>query len=123
MGMHGLYPWVELVAAIRDIVSAFLLLRIRPALSLLMATEFPEIHMPLQRDLVRIYLVMPFGWDGAPPNFARLGDAIASAHLKCGLSRGTMRLNHAFPPAMYVDDGISIELNMPRRLKTPTMRR
>ena len=121
MDLHGMCPGVDLVATKRDFASAFRLLRSRPALSLLMATEFPANHIPLPRDLVCIYLAMPFGRNGAPSNFARLGAAIASAHLQCGSSRSTRCLNHAFQSVMYVDGGIFIELKIPLRLTNTTI--
>ena len=120
MGLHGMYPGVELVATKLDVAAAFRLLRLRPALSLLMATEFPANHIPLPHDLVCIYLVTPFGWNGSPANFARSGDEIASAHLQSGLSRSARHLDHAFRSVMYVDDGSFIELHIPIRLTKTT---
>ena len=53
----------------RDIASAFRLLRVRPALSLLMCTELPGCALGRPLDLILFYLAMPFGWNGAPANF------------------------------------------------------
>ena len=116
MGLTGRYPELELKATKRDIASAFRLPRLRPALSLLAATEFPARHVSLSRDLICIYLVMPFGWNGSPANFARFGDAITLARQQCGLRRGDRHLHHSFRPRTYADDGIFIEINARRRL-------
>lgn len=116
MGLHAMYPGSELVVTKRDIASAFRLLRLRPSLSMLMETEFPSPHIPLQHDMVCICLAMPIGRNGAPGNCAQFGEANARAHLQCGLPRSTMRLNHDCRSVMYVDGGIFIELNMQNRL-------
>ena len=46
MGLHGMYPGVDLLATKRDVASAFRLLRLRRGISLLMATVFPVNHIP-----------------------------------------------------------------------------
>ena len=68
----------------RDIASASRLLRLRPALSLHICAEFPGGFLVQGRDLVLIYLVIPFGWNGAPANFAIFGDAITCSQAKFG---------------------------------------
>ena len=52
-----------------------------------MRTEFPGGFIGRPRDLVLLYMAMPFGWNGAPANFAIFGDAIACLHAKFGMGR------------------------------------
>ena len=61
MSLRGRYQNLPLQPAKRDIASPFRLLRLRPAMVLLMVTEFPAAHFDLGNDLLRFYLVMPFG--------------------------------------------------------------
>ena len=76
MSLVGMYPGLSLRVTIRDVASAFRLLRLHPALSLVMVTESPADNAHLTSDLVFCYLVMPFGWTGSPAHFARFGDAV-----------------------------------------------
>ena len=98
-----------------------MLLRIHPALALVMVTEFPANHVNLPGDLVCFYLAMPFGWNGAPSHFAVFGGAIAGAHVRCGLHQPVTLMRHSFRSMMYVDDGIFIEIAAPERMLATTL--
>ena len=54
------YPDFDIGMGKRDIASALLPLRLHPALSLLMCKDFPGFHIGRPRDVVLLYLVMPF---------------------------------------------------------------
>ena len=82
MSLAGMYPGFPLRVAKRDVASAFRLLRPHPALALAIVAGFPASHVNMDHDLVRFYLVIPFGWDVAPSHFARFGDAITRARGK-----------------------------------------
>ena len=123
MNQVGAYPGVPLKVTERAVASAFRLLRLHPALSLVMVTEFPPTHMQLGRDLVSSYLAIPFGWNGSPARCARFGDAITMARMKCGLSPPNANLMlHSFRSVLYFDDGIFVEANVPGRLFATTQR-
>ena len=59
----------------RDIAESFRLLRLQPALCLVMLTELPGrvFGADEEADAVLIYLSIPFGWDGPLPNLRCLG--------------------------------------------------
>ena len=73
-------PGTDIGVPNRYIASAFRLLRLQQALSLLMCAEFPGCLLGRPHDLVLLYMAMPFGWIGAPANFAIFGDAISRMH-------------------------------------------
>ena len=101
----------------RDVASAFRVLKLHPAMALVMVTEFPASHVHLENDVVCFYLAMPFGWNGAPAHFARFGGAITRAHSRCGLSRKCNTLmKHAYRSVLYVGDGIFVELDIAERM-------
>ena len=120
MSLDGLYPGLQLKATKREIASAFRLLRRHPASSLLMAAEFPANHVSFPRDLICIYLVMPFGRNGSPANFARFGDAITLDHQQCGLRKCDRHQHHSFYSRMYLGDWVFREINFDRRLASTT---
>lgn len=93
-----------------DIAATFCLLRLRPALSSLTRTEFPGCHLGISNFLVLIYLVMPFGWNGDPPNFAHFGDAAWCTRAKFGMSRPDWHLSVPCHSKLYVDDGRLIDI-------------
>ena len=104
------FPCLDVQMAKRDIASAFSLLRIHPALSLLMRTELPGGLLGYSRDIVFIYLVMPFGRNGAPANCAIFGDSITGIHGKFGMERPDWFLPTPFLSKLYVGDGVLFEI-------------
>ena len=122
LALKQTYPGINLRMTKRDVASAFRLLRLHPALSLVMVTEFPAVHVAMSDDLVCVYLAIPFGWNGAPAHFARFGDAVTRAHRRCGpVSCITTLMKHAYVSFLYVDDGIFVEVNVPERLLATTL--
>ena len=73
-------PGLSTQMANGDIASAFRLLRLRPSLPLLMCTELAGGILGCSRNLVLIYLAMPFGRVGAPANFAIFGGSVTRIH-------------------------------------------
>ena len=117
MGLINMYPGLTLKVTNRDDSSAFRLLRLRPALCLVMVAEFPEAHVHIAAYLVCFYLAVPFGWNGAPAQFAFFGDSITIAHIQFGLSKASSTLmRHSYRPSLYVDDGIFADVDVPERL-------
>ena len=114
MRLKGLFPELPLYDTMRDIASAFRLLRLHPSMTLRMVTEFPASRFEMDHDLICFYLVMPFGRYGSASHFALFGDAITLAHHQHGIPRSG-RLGHAFTSRMHADDGISIEIATPKR--------
>ena len=100
------FPGLDIQMAKRDIAAEFRLLRLHPALSLLMCAELPGGFLGYSRDLVLIYLVMPFGRNGAPANFAIFGDAITCIRAKFGMGRPDWLLPTPFLSKLYVGDGL-----------------
>lgn len=114
--LAGNYPCSLMKVGKRDFDSAFRLIRLRRALSLVTVAEFPASHLQLDADLVSS--------DGADrhPQFARFGDAVTIAHVKCGLRPPTALMLHSFCSVLYVDDGIFVEANAPGILFATTQR-
>ena len=116
------FPDIETRLTKRDVAAAFRLLRLHPALCLLMVTELPGRFFKMKgQDIVLIYLVMPFGWNGSPAHFAVFGDAITAAHCAHGIADHPELSQLPFLSRMYVDDGIFVELRQPVRMQTSTL--
>ena len=107
----------------RGIDSAFPPLRWRPALSLLMCAEIPGCFFAISRDLALLYLAMPFGWNGAPANFAIFGDAITRIHAKFGTGRPDWFLSMPSLSKLYDDDGLLCEMRNAIRRRTNALPR
>ena len=58
---------------------------------------------------------MPFGWNGAPANFAIFGDAIAAIHSQRGMERPGWLPPFPFLSKLYVVDGLFPDLKIRRR--------
>ena len=85
-----------------------------------MVTESPADHVRRTSDLVRFCLFTPFGWGGSPSHFARFGDSVTISHRRFGLSIRNTLLQHSLRPALYVDDGILVEVDIAGRLQVTT---
>ena len=87
------FPCFQIEMTKEDIASAFRMLRLHPALSLLMCTELPGGPLGRDHDLVLFYLAMPFGRNGSPASFALFGDAIPHMHSKIrNVATGLVRI-------------------------------
>ena len=64
---------------------------------------------------------MPFGWNGAPANFAVFGDAISNIHAQFGMHRTDWFSSLAFASRLYVDDGVFSDVKMPIRQLANTL--
>ena len=118
-----LLPGFEIEVAKRDIASAFRLLRLHPALALVMCTELPGCELGRARDVVVFYLVMPFGRSGSPANFAVFGDSISLIHALFGMGRPDWFLSIPFLSRLYVEDGLLFDIkNAIRQLANTTTR-
>ena len=110
VALTTLLPGWDIQMTKRDIASAFRLIRLHPALSLLMCAELPGGFLGHSRDLVLFYMVMPFGRDGAPANFAILRDAISCIRARFGMGRPDWFPPFPFLSKLYVDDGLLFEV-------------
>ena len=116
-----LLPGFDIEMTKRDIASAFRLLRLHPALALVMCTELPGGELGQVHDVVVFYLVMPFGWNGSPANFAVFGDSISLIHAQFGMGRPDWFLPIPFLSRLYVDDGLLFDIkNAIRQLANTT---
>ena len=95
---------------------------VTPSLSLIMVTEFHSDHVHIRAYFGCFYLAMPFGWNGAPSHCAFFGDAIAMAHVQCGLNRASTLMRHSFRSVLYVDGVVFADVNVPERLFAATQR-
>ena len=109
------FPCFQIEMAKRDIASAFRLLRLHPAPSLLMCTEFPGWVLGREYDLVLFYLAMPFGWNGSPANFAIFGDAVPHIHSQFGMGRPDWFASLDVLSKLYVVDGLLFDLEISMR--------
>ena len=103
-------PGFDIEMPKRVIASAFRLLRLRPASSLLMCTELPGGVVGHSRDVIIFYFVMPFGRNGSPANFAIFGDAISCLRAQFGTGRPDWFLPIPFLSQLYVDDGLLFDI-------------
>lgn len=99
-------PGFDVEMAMRDITSAFRLLLLHPALAWLMCEEFPGGFLGRSRELVFFYLVVPFGRNGSPANFAIFRDAISCMRAQFGMGRHDWVLYIPLLSKLYVDDGL-----------------
>lgn len=60
------------------------------------------------------------GRAGAPSHFSFFGDAIAKAHVQCGLTKASTQMRHSFRSVLYGGDGIFADVNAPERLPATT---
>ena len=109
VALTTLFPGWDIQMAKRDIASAFRLIRLHPSLSLLMCAELPGVSLGHSHDAILLYMVMPFGWNGAPANFAIMGDAISRIHARFGMGRPDWFLPFPSLSKLYVDDGLLFE--------------
>ena len=98
-------PGFDIETTQRDIASASRLIRMRPALSLLMCAELPGGFPEHSYDLAIFYLVMPFGRNGSPANFAIFGDAISCMNAQFGTDRPGWFFLVPFLSEFYVGKG------------------
>ena len=121
MGLGNMYPGLTLKVTKRDVASSFRFLRFHRDLPLVMVAEFPAAHVHFPDDLVCFYLAMPFGWNGEHAHIAFFGDSFTIAHTQCRLSKDSSTLmRHSYRSVLYVDDGISVEIDAPERLFATT---
>ena len=120
MCLVGTFLGLKLRTTKMDVSSAFRLLRIRPALALVVGAEFPALHVHTDCDWVCFYLVMPCDWGGGPAHFARFGGDIAQEHFQNGLMGPPSLINHAFLSTMCTGGGIFAELDITERLRDTT---
>ena len=110
VSMAASLPGFDIAMVKRDIASAFRLLRLHHALSLLMCTELAGCFLGHSHYLVSLNLIMPFGWNGSPAYFAILGDAIARTRAQFGMGRPDWFLSIHFLPKLYVGDGLLFDI-------------
>ena len=121
VSLMGTYTGLPLKVTKRDVASAFRLLRLRHALSLVMVTEFPATQLHLDYDMACLYLVMAIGRNGSPARLGRCGDAITPARMKCGvIPPAATIMIRSVRSLLYVGDGIFVEANVPGRLFATT---
>ena len=115
-------PGIPVALTKRDIAPAFRLLRLHPALCLVMATELPGkmFGLTAETDIALLYLATPFGWNGSPAHFAVFGDALTIIHCSHGVSNPEWYGAHPFRSKLYVDDGIFTELLRTHRMRACT---
>ena len=120
--LQALNPHTPIALTKRDIAAAFRLLRLHPALCLVMATELPGKIFGLDNgfDVVLVYLAMPFGWNGSPAHFAVFGDALTLIHRNFGMADPTWFGSHPFHSRLYVGDGIFSEVLRIQRMDACT---
>ena len=109
------FPGIPVEMKKRGIPSAFRLLRIHPALSLVMRTGIPGKHFGVELDIALVDLLMPFGRNGAPSHFAIFGDAVSAIHSHRGMeSPGWFPPPH-FLSKLYVEECLFSDLKNRRR--------
>ena len=111
------YPNVPLKCTKRDINAAFRQIRLHPDACALLPTEFCGLHMGLDFDLIIGYLVLPFGWTGAPGVFAIIAETITRYHTLICPSNCLWAGDQNFRSHLFADDGILIEPDLPDRLE------
>ena len=114
--MKRAYPNVPLKCTKRDTGAAFGQIRLRPGACALFSTELCGIHIVLDFDLVVGYLVLPFGWTGAPGIFASIAEIITRYHTIVCPSDMLWAGDQNFRSHLFADDGILIEPELPDRL-------
>ena len=111
------YPNFPLKFTKRDIDAAFRQIRLRPEACALFPTEFFGLHMVLDFDSVVGYLVLPFGWTGAPGIFAIIADIITRYHTMTGPSNLLWVGGRNLRSHLLVEDVILIEPYLSDRLE------
>ena len=95
----------------RDIASAFLPIIATTSISISLDVYRTDgDHFGRPRDLVLFYLVAPFGWNGAPTNFAIFGDAISSIRARFGVNNPSWYTTLPRQYRLYVDDGMLFDI-------------
>ena len=100
------YPNVPLKCTKRDIKAAFRQIRLNPGDWALFSTEFRGLHIGLDFDLVVGYLVLPFGWTGAPGIFASIAEIITRYHTLVCPSNMLWAGDRNCRSHLFADDGI-----------------
>ena len=111
------YPNVPLKCTKRDINAAFRQIRLRRDACALFPTEFRGLHMGLGFDVIIGYLVLPFGWAGAPGIFASIAELITRYHTLTCPSNSLWAGDRNFRSHLFADDGILIEPDLSGRLE------
>ena len=111
------YPNVPIKCTKRDINSAFRQIRLHPDAASLFATEFQGSTLGLNYDIIVGYLVLPFGWTGAPGVFASIAEIITRFHNLSSPANPLWAGDHPFQSHLFVDDGILIEPDIAGRLE------
>ena len=109
------FPGIPVEMTKRDIASAIRLLRVHPALSLVMFTGLHLEHFEAEFDISLFYLAIPFGRDGPPANCAISGDAISAIQSHRGMERPGRSSQFPSLSELYVDDGLFSDLKNRRR--------
>ena len=113
------FPTLPVILTSRDISSAFRLLKVHHALSLVAVTELPCRFFGAKHDVVLFYRPIPVGRNGSPAFFASFGDAIARIQGAGGTGRSSWNSRYSFTTCLYVGDGIFAELaNLQRQEET-----
>ena len=71
-----------------------------------MCAELHGNHINFPTDLSFCYLALPFGWNGAPANFAIFGEAVSAIHPHCGTTSPHWYRPFPFLSRSYVGDGM-----------------
>ena len=108
------FPGIPVEMTKPDIASAFRLLRIHHALSLVIRTELYGAHFEAESDIVLFFLVMPYGFEWSPGElryfWRRLGYSLAAGNGATG-----MVLPAPFLSELYVGDGLFLDIKNRRR--------
>jgi len=106
------HPGVEVLLAKRDISSAFKLLNLSPACSLIMAISIPGSSVGLDFDISVIYRVANFGWLGAPGEWMAWAWALKMWYEARGPSDPEAHDDVAFHIFILMDDPVLVEPNI-----------
>ena len=118
---HAKYPEYQVVLTKRDVSWAPRLLRLRPALSVLMAVEIPDKFFGFAAFVaVLLYLAIPFGRHWRPVRFPVFGEAVTASGNALYFPGTGSGADIPCASRRCVDDGVLIDVNMHNRMQVAT---
>ena len=109
------FPGVPRKVTKRDVSEAFKRVATHPDCVSILRTEFPGIELGLARDIVFLWLALPFGWSASPGYFQTCARLITKLH--CTHYSPSPTAGHLpFVSHMFVDDAMIVDVDFPGRL-------
>ena len=110
------FPGIPRRVTKRDVSEASKRVATHPDCVSILRTEFPGSELGLARDIVFMWLSLPFGWSASPDYFQTCARLIAKLH--CAHYSPSPLAGHIpFVSHMFVDDAMIIDVDFPGRLE------